>query len=59
MKQVLAKVAEGMDLTSAELEAAMGGSRCWSCFRSAGDGPASRPQNEGGKLLKNGRLLQK
>ena len=37
MKQVLAKVAEGMDLTSAELEAAMG-SRCWSCFRSTGDG---------------------
>ncbi len=28
------KVAEGMDLTGAELEeGCYGGSRCWSCFR--------------------------
>ena len=40
MKQVLAKVAEGMDLTSAELEAAMEEVSCWSCFRSTGDGPS-------------------
>ena len=47
MKQVLAKVAEGMDLTSAELEAAMEEVCRWSCFRSTGDGPSSRSQNEG------------
>ena len=42
MKQVLAKVAEGMDLTSAELEAAMEEVVAGHCFRSTGDGPSSR-----------------
>ena len=47
MKQVLAKSSGRNGFNQCRVRSCHGGSRCWSCFRSAGDGPSSRSQMKG------------